>query len=182
MTRNPDDRAQPDGAGVDHEFEAIVDGWRREGRVPVWPDERGPAALFEPGHYQPDPLGPGNPDRLHPDRLHPDARHADAHHPDRTRPVPPGSPRRGPQADDDHFVPPEPPPLPRIGPPAAVGLALVGIGLLLLVSPGWLGVADRYGLPLGLVGVAAGLGWLVLRLWPDAPADDDPERDDGAVL
>jgi hypothetical protein len=80
-------------------------------------------------------------------------------------------------------VPPEPPPLPPIGPPALVGLTLVGAGLLLLVSPGWLGVGDTYGLPLGLVAIAAGLGWLVLRLWPDAPqADDDVYPDDGAVL
>lgn len=143
MTRNPDDRAQPDGAGVDHEFEAIVAGWRREGRVPEWPDEPGPTTLFEP-----------------------------------TRPSP-AKPR---PTEDEHFVPPEPPPLPRIGPPAAVGLALLVTGLVLLISPEWVGVPDGYGLPLGLVGVAAGLGWLVLRLWPDPPSSGGTDRDDGAVL
>ncbi len=37
-------------------------------------------------------------------------------------------------------------------------------------------MADTYGLPLGLVAIAAGLGWLVLRLWPDAPDADDGAR------
>jgi hypothetical protein len=83
--------------------------------------------------------------------------------------------------DDEHFVPPEPPPLPRLGPPAIVGLVLLGLGLVLLVAPGWIGVPDAYGLPLGLLGLAAGLGWLVLRLWPDQPTGDD-DSDDGAIV
>lgn len=82
-------------------------------------------------------------------------------------------------AQEEHFVPPEPPPLPRIGPPAAVGLVLLVIGVVLVATPGWMGVSTVYGLPLGLLTLAAGLGWLVLRLWPTPPEDDD---DDGAVL
>lgn len=140
MNRDPDERPPPEGGPASDEFEAIVSGWRREGRVPVWPDEEcGAAALFEPA----------------------------------PTPVPPN--------DEEHFVPPEPPPLPRIGPPAMVGLVLMGLGLVLVVAPGWLGVAAPYGLPLGLVALAAGLGWLVLRLWPDPPSHADGE-DDGAVL
>ena len=88
-----------------------------------------------------------------------------------------------PPADEEHFVPPEPPPLPPIGPPAMVGLGLLGLGLTLVITPGWLGVSEPYGLPLGLVGIAAGLGWLVLRLWPDPPVPmDGSDSDDGAVL
>jgi hypothetical protein len=83
-------------------------------------------------------------------------------------------------APDDHFVPPEPPPLPRIGPPAAVGLALLVLGFVLVAAPGWLGVSGTYGLPLGLLTLAAGLGWLVLRLWPTPPGPGD--GDDGAVV
>jgi hypothetical protein len=88
-----------------------------------------------------------------------------------------------PPPEEEHFVPPEPPPLPRLGPPALVGLSLLALGLVLVVSPNWVGVPATYGLPLGLVALAAGLGWLVLRLWPDPPEriDDDPD-DDGAVL
>jgi hypothetical protein len=146
VNRDPDERAQPEGGPAPDEFEAIVAGWRREGRVPEWPDdERDVAPLFEP----------------------PPARVA-----------PPPA-----RVEEEHFVPPEPPPLPRIGPPAMVGLALIVAGLVLLVAPGWLGVPGPYGLPLGLVGLAAGLGWLVLRLWPDPPGLGEGEgEDDGAVL
>jgi hypothetical protein len=60
---------------------------------------------------------------------------------------------------------------------------LLALGLLLLVSPDWLGVSPAYGLPLGLVAIAAGLGWLVLRLWPDPPERAETDvPDDGAVL
>jgi hypothetical protein len=89
---------------------------------------------------------------------------------------------------DEHFVPPEPPPLPRMGPPILVGLVLIGLGLVLVTFPGWVGVPQVYGLPLGLVAIAAGLGWLVLRLWPD-PDDvppplylDDPDDPDGGAV
>jgi hypothetical protein len=81
----------------------------------------------------------------------------------------------------DHFVPPEPPPLPRIGPPALVGFGLLLLGLALVTHPALVGVSDVYGLPLGLLALAAGLGWLVLRLWP-APPDERDEDDDGAQL
>ena len=147
MNRDPDERAQPDGGRPPDEFDAIVSGWRREGRVPAWPGDDDPvaAALFEPP--------------------------ADSRS------------RAAGTRDDEHFLPPEPPPLPRIGPPALVGLVLLTLGLVLVVAPGWLGIPEPYGLPLGLIGMAAGLGWLVLRLWPDPPVTGDgPADDDGAVL
>lgn len=85
-----------------------------------------------------------------------------------------------PSPEDEHFVPPEPPPLPRLGPPAAVGLVLLVLGVVLVSAPGWVGVPGTYGLPLGLLTLAAGLGWLVLRLWPTPPGPGDD--DDGAIL
>lgn len=104
----------------------------------------------------------------------------------------PGGVERGPGADpladDDHYVPPEPPPLPRPAVPIIVGLVLLALGLVLIWAPGWIGVPTVYGLPLGLVGLAAGLGWLVLRLWPAPegarpPLGHDPDDpDDGAVV
>jgi hypothetical protein len=104
-------------------------------------------------------------------------------------PVPEPSPpvhRPGPvptAPEDDHFVPPEPPPLPRLGPPAVVGLVLLVLGLVLVSTPAWVGVPPVYGLPLGLLSLASGLGWLVLRLWPSPPDDDGPGGDDdGAVI
>ena len=94
-------------------------------------------------------------------------------------PPPPQQPAR--QPEDEHYIPPEPPPLPRLGPPAIVGLVLLSLGLILVLVPGWLGVGPAYGLPLGLLTLAAGLGWLVLRLWPDPP-DPPSGPDDGAIV
>ena len=100
--------------------------------------------------------------------------------PEVTAPVPVVRPYQ-PVEDEHHFVPPEPPPLPRIGPPSAIGMALIVLGIVLVAAPGWVGVPELYGVPLGLVSMAAGLGWLVLRLWPDHSAEDRDEGDDGAI-
>lgn len=158
MGGEPDERPHPDG-GVD-DFDAIVAGWRREGAVPEWPEEDPTAAVLDPFEAA-DPPSPDVPSAPEP---------------------PPIVVRPGPRTapEDEHFVPPEPPPIPRIGPPAAVGLALLVLGVVLVTAPGWVGVPDTYGLPLGLLTLAAGLGWLVLRLWPSPPG---PGRDDdGAIL
>jgi hypothetical protein len=150
----PVDRGPDDRSGPDptaDEFDAIVAGLRREGVVPAWPADDRP---------------PAEPPRTPPMAV---------------PPVLPYRPATAAEADADHFVPPEPPPLPRIGPPAAVGMTLLVLGLTLVVSPGVVGIPDVYGLPLGLLALASGLGWLVLRLWP-APPDDRGEDDDGAML
>jgi hypothetical protein len=168
VNRDPDERAQPDGAARD-EFDAIVALWRREGHVPQWPDSA-PDEAPDDGTAQAvvDAPAPASPPTVAPQPRSPDES------PPVAEPAPP--------SDDEHFVPPEPPPLPRLGPPALVGLTLIVLGLVLVITPGWLGIADPYGLPLGLVGLAAGLGWLVLRLWPDPPDRDDDGDDDGAVV
>jgi hypothetical protein len=158
VNRDPDERPQPDGAAPD-EFDAIVALWRNEGDVPQWPDDESPKAAATPSDLDEPAPAP--------------------------QPAPPTTPRSyspPPLPEDEHFIPPEPPPLPRLGPPALVGLTLIVIGLVLVVSPGWLGIASPYGLPLGLVGLASGLGWLVLRLWPDPPDHGDDGDDDGAVI
>jgi hypothetical protein len=159
VNRDPDERPQPDGAAPD-EFDSIVALWRNEGDVPQWPDddEASKAAAAPTGPDEPGPAPPPAP------------------------PMPPRSYSPPPLPEDEHFIPPEPPPLPRLGPPALVGLTLIIIGIVLVVSPGWLGVPTPYGLPLGLVGLASGLGWLVLRLWPDPPERNDDGDDDGAVV
>jgi len=151
VNRGPDDPSGPDHTA--DQFEAIVAGWRREGVVPSWPgDDRPPA---EPPRTPPTAMPSVPPSRA-------------VHLPD-------------PEPVVEHFVPPEPPPLPRIGPPAAVGITLLALGLTLVTVPSVVGVPDVYGLPLGLVSLASGLGWLVLRLWP-APPDERDEDDDGAQV
>jgi hypothetical protein len=93
----------------------------------------------------------------------------------------PAVPASEPQVDpEDHYVPPEPPPLPRVGAAAAVGLVLVALGIVLIAAPQWLGMSSVYGLPLGLVAIAGGLTWLLMRLWQPT-GEDDPFPDDGTL-
>lgn len=161
MADDPEDAPR----GVD-DFDAIVAGWQRDGDVPEWPDA--PAEARDEPPADPPPVPPDEPTA--PAAVVPDPEPPAVHRP----PTGPADPA------EEHFVPPEPPPLPRLGPPAAVGLGLLLLGLVLVTTPGWVGVSTVYGLPLGLLTLAAGLGWLVLRLWPTA-SDDDGD-DDGARL
>lgn len=95
-------------------------------------------------------------------------------------PVPPptGPPEIDPRLDpEEHFVPPEPPPLPKIGAAVGVGLVLMALGIILIAAPSWLGTSSVYGLPLGLVTIAAGITWLLMRLWQPSGTDDDPDDD-----
>jgi hypothetical protein len=82
--------------------------------------------------------------------------------------------------DDEHFVPPEPPPLPRLRPGTIFGILLLLIGVFLLVAPGVIGLAPRIGTPLALVSLATGIGWLVLRMRQGPPPDSG--WNDGAQL
>lgn len=84
------------------------------------------------------------------------------------------------EAEDDHFDPPEPPPLPIPRPRTVGGVLALMVGVLLLVAPNLLGVGEHAATPLGLLTLTAGIGWLVIGLRPDPP----PERlnDDGARL
>lgn len=193
-------------------FDAIVAGWRAEGTVPEWPSPPPPGTdklwFAEPDggdapadgrvdltkHPRPrDDADAGRDGGLTSDlelrggsgeagELFVDGT-ADPEPEPMSEPSPPVH-RPGPTApEDDHFVPPEPPPLPRLGPPAVVGLVLLVLGLVLVSTPTWVGVPPVYGLPLGLLSLASGLGWLVLRLWPSPPDDDGPGGDDdGAVI
>jgi len=145
-------------------FEEIIAGWVSEGTVPAWPGETPRPAPPDADAEPAPPVAPAPPAA--------------------TPPVPPPPPRVSqvaePAAAEEHFIPPDPPPMPRIGVTASIGLALLGFGIVLLALPGLLGHNSDLGLPLGLVSLALGLGWLVLRSWPAVSDDDD--SDDGAVL
>lgn len=157
-----DDDRQPVGPSDSSDsFEEIVAGWRAEGAVPHWPDERPGGVPTRASLVRPEPGSPGPP------------RSSSGESRDTDEDLDP----------DDHFVPPEPPPIPRIGRAAAVGVALLGVGLLLVIAPELVGIADGTGLTLGLLTLAGGLGWLVLRSWSsDPPPGDGDGEDDGAVL
>lgn len=83
-------------------------------------------------------------------------------------------------AEEEHFVPPEPPPLPRLRPGTVFGIVLLAIGIFLLAGPNLIGLAPRVATPLALISMAAGIGWLVLRMRQGPPPDSG--WDDGAQL
>jgi hypothetical protein len=153
-----------DSAGHAVTFEEIVAEWIAEGTVPSWPESaREKAAPPEAAALD----------------IESDIESVTERSAQPTTPPAPEPEEPAADEHDEHFVPPDPPPMPRIGITAAIGLALLGLGVVFLAMPAVLGGHAELGLPLGLVSLALGLGWLVLRSWP-ASADDD--RDDGAVL
>jgi hypothetical protein len=183
VNSGPEERPQQPGGRAPDEFDAIVAAWAREGSVPQWPDDED--LLDELSDDTAEDAAEDTVDDLIVDLDDEDDGPARRVEPRTAAPlftgprdhVPPTVP------EDEHYIPPEPPPLPRIGPPAIVGLVLLALGLILVLVPGWVGVGPAYGLPLGLLSLAAGLGWLVLRLWPDPPDALPPdEDDDGAVI
>jgi hypothetical protein len=99
--------------------------------------------------------------------------------PPQIRIVRPASPV--PPADDDHFVPPAPPPLPRLDPlTKGAWVALFGGPLYLLVAvmAGWQ-VSDVAAF-CAVAAFVGGFATLVVRMGDRPPRDDGP--DDGAVV
>jgi hypothetical protein len=80
---------------------------------------------------------------------------------------------------EDHFDPPEPPPLPMPRLRTVGGMLALAVGLLLLAAPNVLDLGERVAIPLGLLAVTAGIGWLVIGLRPGPSAE---EPGDGARL
>jgi hypothetical protein len=89
-------------------------------------------------------------------------------------------PERRDPADEDHYVPPEPPPFPVLRASTLAALGLFVLGILLLVAPGIFGLQSRIGTPLSLVALCAGIGWLILRMRNTPPPDSG--WDDGAQV
>jgi hypothetical protein len=82
--------------------------------------------------------------------------------------------------DEEHYVPPEPPPLPRLRPLTIVALAMIVLGVVLLIIPTLIGLDARIATPIALLAVTCGGGMLLLRARRNPK---DPEaRDDGAQI
>lgn len=79
--------------------------------------------------------------------------------------------------DEQHYVPPTPPPLPRFAPPTLVAILVLAVSVLLLVFGTHLALGNRFVMFLGVCGVLVSTAILVMRL--RARPDDD---DDGAVV
>ncbi|MFD9891099.1 hypothetical protein ACFWY9_17285 [Amycolatopsis sp. NPDC059027] len=81
-----------------------------------------------------------------------------------------------PASDDEHFVPPEPPPLPRPRKGAFVVLLLFIVGLLLLIIPGFIGISQTVATPLGILALATAIALLLLRVRQGPPPGADPSN------
>ena len=79
--------------------------------------------------------------------------------------------------DEGHYVPPNPPPLPRPTAPIVLGMALVVLSVLLFAFGGALGMPFTLSLFLGVCGIITALVLFVMRL-----REYRDEDDDGAVL
>jgi len=77
-----------------------------------------------------------------------------------------------PAGDEGHYVPPEPPPLPRPGKGAFVVLLFFLVGLFMLIAPGLIGVPSAVGTPLGILSLATAIALLLLRV-KQGPHDGD---------
>ncbi|HJQ48598.1 MAG TPA: hypothetical protein VJ870_20080 [Amycolatopsis sp.] len=81
-----------------------------------------------------------------------------------------------PAADTAHYVPPEPPPLPRPGKGAIVVLLFFLVGLFLLIAPNLIGLSADVGTPLGILSLATAIALLLLRV------KQNPHDGDGAQV
>ena len=79
--------------------------------------------------------------------------------------------------DEGHYVPPNPPPLPRPTAPIVLGMVLVLVSVLLFAFGDALGLPFTLSLFLGVCGITTALVLFVMRL-----RDHRDEDDDGAVL
>ena len=177
-----DAAAAAEQAAIDATFAAMVAGWEPEAG-------RRPSA----GALQTDPDGTprAQPRRIEPT---PDPAAAGGSPVDPVEPAAPEHATERPTApetgddgahtaapeDEGHFEPPEPPALPRPSAPAAAAMLVIAAGIALLIAPALVGLTDGVGFPLGLVAIAAGLGWLLSRLRAGPGPDDG--WDDGARL
>ncbi|MFG1641500.1 hypothetical protein ACGFMK_14535 [Amycolatopsis sp. NPDC049252] len=81
-----------------------------------------------------------------------------------------------PADDDEHFVPPEPPPLPRPKMGAFLILLLFLAGLFLLILPDVIGVGPTVATPLGILALATSIALLLLRVRQGPPPGADPSN------
>jgi hypothetical protein len=81
-----------------------------------------------------------------------------------------------PAADEEHYVPPEPPPLPRPKMGAFLILLLFLAGLFLLILPGAIGVGPTVATPLGILALATAIALLLLRVRQGPPPGADPSN------
>ena len=75
--------------------------------------------------------------------------------------------------DEGHYIPPPPPPLPRLAAPTIIAMSLLAISILLLGLGGEFGLASDLTMLLGVGGVLLAAAMLVMRLRENRDEDDD---------
>ncbi len=154
----------PDGAG-----DPVVDG---RGRAPREPGEPSAGELSSGvGLATPPEGGPAVPPHGRPPPALPEPSD-----PGRRRDAEPGA-TDGATDGAEHFIPPEPPPLPRLGMSSLLGLLLLVVGVVLLAVPGLLGASVGLGIVPGLLAMTAGLGWLVFGMRRASEREGGPDED-----
>lgn len=78
-------------------------------------------------------------------------------------------------SDDEHYIPPEPPPLPRLRPMTIIAILLVITGVVLLLAPQLIGLYYPLSTTLSLLSLVSGFALLFLRIrrTPSDSGDDN---------
>ncbi|ASU79551.1 hypothetical protein CDG81_16165 [Actinopolyspora erythraea] len=143
---------------IDKAFAEIVAELERDSSLPQWPGDSGTEAAAATGTTNSEaPPGTGEDDGPR-DWTPPEA-----------------------EEDEGHYEPPEPPPLPKPGAGTVGGVVLVALGLLTLFVPFAASSLGPLTLPVGLIAISGGIGWLLLRL-RQGSSDEDSGWDDGAQV
>ena len=81
--------------------------------------------------------------------------------------------------DEEHYVPPAPPPLPRLSGATIGALLIMSASLVVLILGSEFGLPGDFSFLAGVAGILVGAGILIMRLRERPPDDED---DDGAVV
>jgi hypothetical protein len=81
--------------------------------------------------------------------------------------------------DGDHYVPPAPPPLPRLAGATVLALVIVTASVMMMAFGRALDLPGDLAFLAGVAGILVGAGLLIMRL---RDGSDDDEDDDGAVI
>jgi hypothetical protein len=93
--------------------------------------------------------------------------------------IDPGFPAVSAEDDEEHYIPPAPPPLPRLSGATIGALFILSASLVVLIVGSEFGLPSDFSFLMGVAGVLVGAGILIMRLRAQPPDDDD---DDGAVV
>ncbi|GAB3550317.1 hypothetical protein J2S53_001879 [Actinopolyspora lacussalsi] len=150
---------------IDKAFAEIVAELERDSSLPQWPGESGTASPTTSGGT----ATTGDASTEPPSEADPDSGPRD------------WAPTEA-EEDEGHYEPPEPPPLPKPGASTVGGVVLIVLGLLTLFVPFAASSLGPLTLPVGLIAISCGIGWLLLRLRQGSPEDEDSGWDDGAQV